>query len=108
MTVSQTPQAGARHARHGDFVTARCNPGIRRRRRGRGFDYFDMRGRRIHDTALIDRCRRLAVPPAWTHVWISPRANSHIQATGRDARGRKQYRYHQDWRVERDRTKFKT
>ena len=61
---------------------------------------------RITNTALIDRCRRLAVPPAWTDVWISPRANSHIQATGRDARGRKQYRYHLDWRAVRDRTKF--
>jgi DNA topoisomerase-1 len=107
MTVSQSPQAGARHARHAGLRYGYDHePGIRRRRRGRGFDYFDVRGRRILHTGLIDRCRRLAVPPAWTDVWISPRANSHIQATGRDARGRKQYRYHLDWRVERDRTKF--
>jgi DNA topoisomerase-1 len=107
MTVSQSPQAGARHARHAGLRYAYDqDPGIRRRRRGRHFEYFDARCRRIVNAALIDRCRRLAVPPAWTDVWISPRANSHIQATGRDARGRKQYRYHVDWRAVRDRTKF--
>jgi DNA topoisomerase I len=107
MTVSQSPQAGARHARNAGLRYAYDqDPGIRRRRRGRLFDYFDARGRRIANAALIERCRRLAVPPAWTDVWISPRANSHIQATGRDARGRKQYRYHVDWRSVRDRTKF--
>jgi len=107
MTVSQSPQAGARHARHAGLRYGYDqDPGIRRRARGRGFDYFDARGRRITGSALLDRCRRLAVPPAWIDVWISPRANSHIQATGRDARGRKQYLYHLDWRAERDRTKF--
>jgi DNA topoisomerase I len=107
MTVSQTPQDGARHARHaGLHYGYDHHPGIRRRRRGRHFDYFDARGHHIVNAALIDRCRRLAVPPAWTDVWISPRANSHLQATGRDARGRKQYRYHVDWRTVRDRTKF--
>jgi DNA topoisomerase-1 len=107
MTVSQSPQAGARHARraglHYDYDH---NPGIHRRKRGGHFDFFDARGRRIVNAALIERCRRLAVPPAWSDVWISPRANSHLQATGRDARGRKQYRYHVDWRTVRDRTKF--
>jgi DNA topoisomerase-1 len=107
MTVSQTPQAGARHARHAGLCYAYDqDPGIRRRKRGRGFDYFDVRGRRITNAALLARCRRLAVPPAWTDVWISTRATGHIQATGRDARGRKQYRYHLDWRAVRDRTKF--
>ena len=107
MTVSQSPQAGARHARHAGLRYGYDHdPGISRRKRGRRFDYFDARGHRIVRAALIDRCRRLAVPPAWTDVWISPRANSHIQATGRDARGRKQYRYHADWRTVRDRTKF--
>ena len=107
MTVSQSPQAGARHARHaGLHYGYDHHPGISRRKRGRHFAYFDARGHRITDATLIDRCRRLAVPPAWTDVWISPRANSHLQATGRDARGRKQYRYHFDWRAVRDRTKF--
>jgi DNA topoisomerase-1 len=107
MTVSQSPAIGARHARHAGLRYAYDHdPGIRRRRRGKHFDYFDARGRPITNPHLIQRCRRLAVPPAWTDVWISPRANSHLQATGRDARGRKQYRYHLDWRAVRDRTKF--
>ncbi len=107
MTVSQTPQAGARHAHHAGLRYAYDqDPGISRRKHGRRFEYFDASGRRIVNAALIERCRRLAVPPAWTAVWISPRANSHLQATGRDARGRKQYRYHIDWRAVRDRTKF--
>jgi DNA topoisomerase-1 len=107
MTVSQSPQAGARHARHaGLHYGYDQGAGIRRRKRGRHFEYVDPRGQRIVNAALIDRCGRLAVPPAWTDVWISPRANSHLQATGRDARRRKQYRYHPDWRAVRDRTKF--
>lgn len=107
MAVSQSPDAGAQHARRAGLRYAYDHdPGIRRRRRGRRFDYFDTRERRILSASLIERCQRLAVPPAWTDVWISPLANSHIQATGRDARGRKQYRYHLNWRAERDRTKF--
>jgi DNA topoisomerase-1 len=109
MTVSQSPQAGARHARHAGLRYGYDQgPGIRRRKHGRRFEYFDARGHRIVNAALIDRLRRLAVPPAWTDVWMSPRANSHLQATGRDARGRKQYRYHADWRTVRDRTKFES
>jgi DNA topoisomerase-1 len=107
MTVSQSPQAGARHAQHAGLLYGYDHdPGIRRRRRGRYFEYLDARGKRIRNQRLIARCRKLAVPPAWTDVWICPRANSHLQATGRDARGRKQYRYHLDWRVVRDRSKF--
>ncbi len=107
MTVSQSPESGAQHAdRVGLRYAYDHDPGIRRRKRGRSFEYFDPRGRRIVSAALIDRCSRLAVPPAWTDVWISPLANRHLQATGRDARGRKQYRYHLDWRAVRDRTKF--
>jgi DNA topoisomerase-1 len=81
-------------------------PGIRRRRAGKGFTYLDSTGRRITDRATLARIRSLAVPPAYTDVWISPQANGHIQATGRDARGRKQYRYHPRWRDVRDETKF--
>ncbi|HTT06243.1 MAG TPA: hypothetical protein VMF64_13235 [Steroidobacteraceae bacterium] len=107
MTVSQSPQAGARHARHAGLHYGYDHvPGISRRKRGRHFEYFDSHGRRIVNDAVIGRCRKLAVPPAWTRVWISALANSHLQATGFDARGRKQYRYHVDWRAVRDRTKF--
>jgi DNA topoisomerase I len=81
-------------------------PGIRRRRAGKGFTYLDSTGRRITDRATLARIRSLAVPPAYTDVWISPQPNGHIQATGRDARGRKQYRYHPRWRDVRDETKF--
>lgn len=81
-------------------------PGIRRRRRGKGFTYTDPQGRTVKDPKVLERIRKLAIPPAWTDVWICPRPNGHLQATGRDARGRKQYRYHPDWRQVRDETKF--
>jgi DNA topoisomerase I len=81
-------------------------PGIRRRRSGSGFSYVAPDGKVIRDAAEISRIRSLAIPPAYTDVWISPTANGHIQATGRDARGRKQYRYHPKWREKRDETKF--
>jgi DNA topoisomerase I len=83
-----------------------AGPGIARRRAGRGFSYRDADGRRIGDRATLERIRRLAVPPAWTDVWICPIPNGHLQATGRDARGRKQYRYHARWRAGRDDAKF--
>ena len=69
-------------------------PGITRRRAGRGFSYRDPFGKRISDRAEIERIRGIGIPPAWTNVWICPNPRGHIQATGRDARGRKQYRYH--------------
>src|SRR6185369_10662611 len=69
----------------------------RRPRAAGGFDYRDPQRRRLRDTATLARIRKLAIPPAWVDVWISPHADSHLQATGRDARGRKQYRYHADW-----------
>jgi DNA topoisomerase-1 len=71
-----------------------------------GFRYRNARGRLIRDAETLKRIRRLAVPPAWERVWICPREDGHLQATGRDARRRKQYRYHQDWRTVRDGTKF--
>ncbi len=81
-------------------------PGIRRRRCGKGWAYrHDVDGR-VSDREVLARIRSLAVPPAWTDVWICDRADGHLQATGRDAKGRKQYRYHPDWRAERERTKF--
>ncbi|HXV98698.1 MAG TPA: DNA topoisomerase IB, partial [Anaerolineae bacterium] len=69
------------------------SPGIRRQRRGQGFTYFGVDGQAIHDPAERQRIEALAIPPAWTEVWISPLPNGHLQATGRDAKGRKQYRY---------------
>lgn len=80
-------------------------PGIRRLRAGTGFSY-QQAGKRVTDAAILKRIRALAIPPAWTQVWICPKANGHIQATGRDARGRKQYKYHAKFREVRDGTKF--
>lgn len=81
-------------------------PGLTRRRSGKGFSYRDAKGRPVRDKAVLERIRKLAIPPAYTDVWICPRANGHIQATGRDAKGRKQYRYHPDFRAARESTKF--
>lgn len=81
-------------------------PGIARIRRGRSFAYYSPNGSVITDEKTLQRVRQLAIPPAWTDVWISPKAKSHIQATGYDARGRKQYRYHPDWSAERAGEKF--
>ena len=83
-----------------------AEPGIRRRRAGRGFSYTDPDGRRITDRRLLARIKSLAIPPAWTDVWICPSPSGHLQATGRDARGRKQYRYHPRWRHARDEVKY--
>jgi len=80
--------------------------GITRRRSGRGWTYRDAEGHPIRDRATIARIRSLAVPPAWTDVWICPDARGHLQATGRDARGRKQHRYHPDYRATRERVKY--
>lgn len=82
------------------------SPGITRRGRGKGFDYRDSTGRPVTDARTLERIRRLAIPPAWTDVWICPRADGHIQATGRDAKGRKQYRYHDQWSSARADGKF--
>ncbi|CAA2137187.1 MULTISPECIES: DNA topoisomerase IB [Methylobacterium] len=81
-------------------------PGLTRRRSGTGFSYRDAKGKAVRDPKILQRIRSLAIPPAYTDVWICPRANGHIQATGRDAKGRKQYRYHPDFRQARDSTKF--
>ena len=80
--------------------------GIRRRRRGRGFEFLDENGERIDDVETLQRINELAIPPAWDEVWVCPFPNGHIQATGIDARGRKQYRYHDKWRERRDAQKF--
>jgi DNA topoisomerase IB len=74
-------------------------------RRGRGFVYLDVNGERVTDAATLQRVSDLVIPPAWMDVWICPAPNGHIQATGTDAAGRRQYRYHDDWRRQRDREK---
>jgi DNA topoisomerase-1 len=82
-------------------------PGLRRLRKGSGFSYVDDRGRPVRDQATLARIRALAIPPARQEVWICPIAHGHIQATGRDARGRKQYRYHANWSATRDADKHR-
>ncbi|HET6534353.1 MAG TPA: DNA topoisomerase IB [Actinoplanes sp.] len=81
-------------------------PGYGRRRAGRGFVYLDTDRRPLEDTAAVERIKALVIPPAWTDVWISPDERGHIQATGYDAAGRKQYLYHPVWRTSRDEEKF--
>jgi DNA topoisomerase-1 len=81
-------------------------PGIRRERKGEEFVYIDPDGEQVRDEATLARIRSLAIPPAWTDVWICPAPRGHLQATGRDAKGRKQYRYHPKWRATRDETKY--
>ena len=81
-------------------------PGIRRERRGRHFAYRSPAGRHVRSERILRRIRSLAIPPAYRDVWICPLENGHLQATGRDARGRKQYRYHPQWRAQRDAAKY--
>jgi DNA topoisomerase-1 len=103
-TLPTTAPEAAKEA--GLRYTIDDRPGIRRRRRGRSFQYIDPDGRTITDAAERARINALAIPPAWTDVWICPSPNGHLQATGRDARGRKQYRYHPRWRQMRDEVKY--
>ena len=103
MTPGGTASDSARVGLH--YVCDR-QPGILRLRRGRGFSYRNARGERITDADSLARIRRLAIPPAWTEVWICEDPRGHLQATGRDAKGRKQYRYHPRWSDARNVTKF--
>src|SRR6266567_4252969 len=97
--VDAAEEAGLRHV-------SDDRPGYRRKANGDHFEYLDTEGKRIRDEQRLLRIARLAIPPAWTDVWICPSANGHIQATGRDARGRKQYFYHEHWREVRDENKY--
>ena len=83
-----------------------ASPGIVRRRRGRGFEFLDSRGAKVGDDSALDRISQLAIPPAWKEVWICQDALGHLQATGIDDAGRKQYLYHDQWRTRRDARKF--
>jgi DNA topoisomerase I len=95
------------HARAAGLVyVSDAGPGIRRKAAGTGYSYRDPDGAAVSDKDTLKRVKSLAIPPAWTDVWICPRPNGHVQATGRDARGRKQYIYHADWREVRDNNKY--
>ena len=104
--LKPTPDAAEAAAGAGLRYTSDLEPGIRRVRHGTGFVYQGPDGRRVRDPATLERIRSLVIPPAWKHVWISTHPRGHLQATGRDARGRKQHRYHDRWRETRDADKF--
>jgi DNA topoisomerase-1 len=101
---STNPEGSARAA--GLRYVTDAAPGIARKRRGSGFSFILPDGRPLRQADTLARIRKLAIPPAWERVWICPRDDGHLQATGRDARGRKQYRYHARWREVRDETKY--
>ncbi|MBW0001132.1 MAG: DNA topoisomerase IB [Verrucomicrobia bacterium] len=103
-TVVDQPEIDAKSA--GLRYVSDDKPGIRRERRGDEFVYFDVHGRAIEDEKELKRIRSIGIPPAYENVWICPYANGHLQATGFDARGRKQYRYHPEWRRVRDENKY--
>lgn len=98
------PSAAAKAA--GLRYVTDSKPGIRREKDGEGFRYLDAKGETVEDEATLKRIKALAIPPAWQEVWICAQANGHLQATGRDAKGRKQYRYHAKWRNVRDEVKY--
>lgn len=103
--LEASPEVAAKDA--GLRYVSDSRPGIVRRRvRSGSFRYFVATGQPLRDREQLERIRRLAIPPAWQNVWICPNASGHLQATGRDARGRKQYRYHADWRTIRDENKY--
>jgi DNA topoisomerase-1 len=111
VTISNSSPAVARPARQqlaavGLRYVSDRQPGIRRVKAGSGFAYRNSQGRCIKDAAVLKRIKALAIPPAWTDVWVCADAQGHLQAVGYDARGRKQYRYHPRWREVRDETKF--
>ncbi len=105
-SIALIESAGAAAKSAGLRYVADDSPGIRRLAAGRTFRYVDAHGASVKNKSTLARIRSLAIPPAWTDVWICPQANGHLQATGRDARGRKQHRYHPDWREVRDEAKY--
>ncbi len=106
--VQSNGEVAARRCAHqaGLRYTSDQQPGYYRRSRGNKFYYVDARGKRVRNRAVLARIASLVIPPAWTDVWIAPHENDHLQVTGRDARGRKQYRYHARWRECRDANKY--
>ncbi|NJN85893.1 MAG: DNA topoisomerase IB [Leptolyngbyaceae cyanobacterium SL_7_1] len=104
LTIITDPLQSAERA--GLHYVAADGPGIRRQRSGRGFCYLDADGNKVCDRQILLRIKALIIPPAWENVWICPSPTGHLQATGYDAKGRKQYRYHADWHAHRGQTKF--
>lgn len=104
--ASEPPPAPVIARQAGLRYVSDAKPGYSRKPAKEGFDYFKADGTQVKDEDEVRRIRKIAIPPAWTEVWISPWENGHIQATGRDARGRKQYRYHSRWREVRDEAKY--
>jgi DNA topoisomerase-1 len=105
LTSAQDPAAEAAQEA-GLVYTTDLEPGLRRLRKGKGFIYLEPDGKQVRDRVTLDRIQSLTIPPAWDHVWITNRPRGHLQATGRDVRGRKQPLYHPRWRVVRDANKF--
>ena len=101
---TSTPDASAKSA--GLRYVTDASPGMRRKRSGKGFSYRAPDGTTIRDRAVLRRIKAIVIPPAWTDVWICPSPTGHIQASGRDAKGRKQHRYHPRWREVRDEDKY--
>lgn len=104
MKLASDPIACAKAANL--HYTSDREPGITRKIQGKAFKYYDTQGKPIRDKETLQRIKKLAIPPAYTEVWICPSVKGHLQATGRDAKGRKQYRYHSEWRAIRDTTKY--
>ena len=102
--IVKDPEESARLARL-RYVSDE-SPGIRRKKTGKGFTYIDADGNTVRDEETLTRIKKLAIPPAWKNVWICALKNGHLQATGSDDKGRKQYRYHERWRMVRDETKY--
>src|SRR6185437_12570611 len=107
LPASANTSTRTRTGRRGRLRRSDCSgPGVRRIRRGRGFSYVNEDGRRVKSAEDLARIRDLAIPPAWEDVWVCPDPLGHLQATGVDAAGRRQYLYHARWREHRDREKF--
>jgi DNA topoisomerase I len=104
--LNRTAYVAATIAEEGLRYVSDSAPGYTRKRTGTTFGYYDKDGKRITDAAVIRRIKSIGIPPAYESVWICPSSNGHIQATGLDARGRKQYRYHPKWRELRDQNKY--
>src|ERR1700761_597255 len=104
--LDRTAEVASAIAEEGLRYVSNTAPGYRRKRTGTSFSYYDKQGKRITDAAVVGRIKSIGIPPAYESVWICPSANGHIQATGLDARGRKQYRYHAKWRELRDQNKY--
>jgi DNA topoisomerase I len=102
--IAVVPAESAKEA--GLRYVSDAESGILRKKRGKGFSYVGADGKTLRDAKVIGRIKALVIPPAWKEVWICPISNGHLQATGRDARGRKQSRYHPRWREVRDETKY--